>query len=195
MVEVITDMITELFKKHNGYLHTKDLQGNRQQQYHLQKMVKEGVVYKLKRGLYKHPYYATLSPLQEVSLMYPKAVICMHSACIYYNLTTYMPHVNHLAIRHKQKLTLADFPPVKLYYWLDDIFSQHIVEQNNIRIYSLERTVCDVIKYNIQMGQDMVKEVAENYLDRKERNIELLLKTAQEINAYNKVHQIFSILI
>ena len=55
--------------------------------------------------------------------------------------------------------------------------------------------MCDAVKHDTQIGQDMLKEVVEAYLQRKDKNIELLLKTAQEVNAYNKVHQIFSILI
>jgi len=188
-------MIEKLFKEHNGYLYSNDLQRNRQLYYHLQKMVESGVVLKLKRGLYKHPKYAMLNHWQEVSLMYSKAVFCMHSACSFYELTTYVPHTNHLAIENKQKMTLADFPPVKLYYWSENIFNQHITNQDGVRVYSLERTVCDAIKYDTQIGQDMVKEVIEAYLQRKDKNIELLLKTAQEVNAYNKVQQIFSILI
>lgn len=188
-------MIEKLFREHNGYLHSSDLQRNRQLYYHLQKMVESGVVLKLKRGLYKHPKYAMLNHWQEVSLMYPKAVFCMHSACSFYELTTYVPHTNHLAIENKQKMTLADFPPVKLYYWSENIFNQHITNQDGVRVYSLERTVCDAIKYDTQIGQDMVKEVVEAYLQRKDKNIELLLKKAQEVNAYNKVHQFFSILI
>ena len=188
-------MIEELFKEHNGYLHSKDLHKKRQLHYHLQKMVESGEVYKLKRGLYKHPKYAQLNPWQEVSLMYPKAVFCMHSACAFYDLTTYVPHTNHLAIENKQRLVLADYPPVKLYYWSEKIFNQHIINQGGVKVYSLERAVCDTIKYDTQMGQDMVKEVVENYLQRKDRNIELLMKTAKEVSVYDKVYQIFSILL
>lgn len=188
-------MIEKLFREHAGYLHSKDLQRNRQLYYHLQKMVESGVVLKLKRGLYKHSEYAELNHWQEVSLMYPKAVFCMHSACAFYELTTYMPHTNHLAIENKQKLTLAEYPPVKLYYWSDKIFNQHKTNQDGVMIYSLERSVCDAIKYDNQIGQDLVKEVVEAYLQRRDKDIELLLRTAKEVNIYNKVHQVFSLLI
>lgn len=188
-------MIENLFKKQQGYLHTKDLHRNRKMQYDLQKMLENGEVQRLKRGLYKHPSYATLNHWQEVSLMYPQAVYCLHSACAYYQLSTYIPPTNHMAIGSKQKLVLADYPPVKLYYWSPVIFKQHITEQNGVRVYSLERTVCDAIKYKLQMGQDMIKEVAESYLQRKDHNIQLLMQTAKQIKVYNRVEQIFSILL
>jgi hypothetical protein len=100
-----------------------------------------------------------------------------------------------MAVEHKQKITLASYPPVKLYYWSKEIFEKHIEFKNEVKIYSLERTVCDIIRFEKYSGTDTMKEVCNNYLQRKDRNLDLLLKTAREINAYDKVHQVFSILI
>lgn len=188
-------MILKLFKKYNGYLQSKQLNQNRSLYYALQVLLKKGEVEKLRRGLYKHHQFATLNHWQEITLLYPKAVLCMHSACAYYQLTTYMPHTVHLAIENKRKITLAPYPPVQLYYWSKKYVTKHVVCIKGVKIYTLERTVCDAIKFENQIGIDVVKEVAKNYLSHKEKNIDKLLKTAKEIGAYDKVYKVFEILI
>lgn len=188
-------MLIELFKQHKGYLLSKDLGQNRNLQYAMKDMIARGEVEKLRRGLYKHNMLAELDNWQEISLIYPNAVICMHSACAYYNLTTYMPHQVHLAVSHNQKITLAPYPPVELYYRVDKYFKKHITVNNGVRIYTLERAVCDAIKFDTRIGLDMLKEVVNAYLRREDKQIELLLKTAKEIDAYEKVRKVFEILI
>lgn len=188
-------MLNELFKQNKGYLLSKDLEQNRTLQYELKAMIISGEVEKLRRGLYKHIAIAKLDNWQEISLIYPKAVICMHSACAYYDLGTYMPHQVHLAISHKHKITLADYPPVQLYYWVERYYNKHITVKRGVKVYTLERTVCDIIKFETHTGMDMVKEVANAYLKRNDKNIDLLLKTAKEIDVYDKVRKVFEILI
>ena len=191
----IEKMITELFQHHQGYLHSKDLQGNRKLQYALSRLVASGEVLQFRRGLYKHPAFATLDNWQEISLIYPKAVLCMHSACAYYTLTTYVPHQVHLAISNKQKLVLTDYPPVKLYFWTETFFSQHITKTDGVRVYTPERTVCDIMKFCLSTDKEIVKEVANAYLERSDRQLEQLLKTASETGVYNRVREIFELLL
>ena len=188
-------MLEELFKQNKGYLHAKDIQQKRMLQYELQALHASGRVTRLRRGLYRHEDLATLDHWQEVSIMYPKAVLCMYSAASFYELTTYMPPAVHLAIGNKAKMKTEKFPPVQLYYWPDKYYMQHIVIINDVKIYSIERTVCDLIRLESQSGFDVVKEVCQNYLRRQDKNINLLMTTAREIDVYDKVTKLFEILI
>ncbi len=187
--------LNELFMENKGYLKTNSLHKNRKLQQELKEMLEKGEIECLKRGLYKHPEFAQLNHWQEISFIYPQAVFYFLSAAAYYNLTTYMPHTNHMAIERKRKITLATYPPVTLYYLSKDIFEQHTIIDDGVKIYTLERTVCDIIRLEKYAGKDVVKEVCNNYLLRHDKNIERLLKTAKDIKAYDKVYQIFSILI
>lgn len=179
----------------NGYIITKDAKSKRSLFVKLKQLMEEGSVEKLRAGLYKIPKLATLSHWQEISLMYPKAVICLTSASAYYNLTTYMPHEVHLAIRHKSRMKTEDYPPVQLYYWTDKFFKQHIVNVKGVNIYTLERTVCDIVRTYRDSDVGLVKEVAKEYLKRKDKNLDLLIKTASEIDAEDKVKEVFELLV
>lgn len=187
-------MVNELPHK-NGYIQTKDAKGNRNLFIKLKELMEEGLVEKLKPGLYKIPELATLNHWQEISLMYPKAVICLTSASAYYSLTTYIPHKIHLAIGQKSKIKIEDYPPIQLYYWTDKFFKQHVVNKDQVCIYSLERTVCDVVRIYRNSDVDLVKEVAREYLKRKDKNIATLMKTASEIDVEDKVKEVFELLV
>lgn len=188
-------MVEELMKQNKGYLHSKDIRHSRRMQYELQALREAGKVTRLRRGLYRHERYSVLDHWQEVSLMYPKAVLCLASAAAFYDLTTYQPPEVHLAIGNKDKMKVEDFPPVQLYYWPDKLYEQHIVIINGVKIYSIERTLCDLIRLQNQTGMDLVKEACQNYLSDKDKNINLLLKTAHEIDSYKQVSKLFEILI
>lgn len=188
-------MLEELIKQNRGYLHSRDIQHSRRLQYELQALNKSGKLTRLRRGLYRHEELATLDHWQEVSLMYPKAVLCLTSAAAFYDLTTYQPPEVHMAIGQKAKMKVENFPPVQLYYWPDKFYKQHKVNINEVKIYSIERTVCDLIRLQNQPGLDVVKEACQNYLRREDKNINVLLTTAREIDVYTKVSKLFEILI
>ncbi len=179
----------------NGYIFTKSAKGKRSFFNKLKQLLEEGVVERLKPGLYKIPELATLDHWQEISLMYPKAVICLTSASAYYNLTTYLPHETHLAIARKSKMKTEDYPPIQLYYWADIYYKQHVVNEDGVQIYSVERTVCDIVRIYRDSDVNLVKEVAEEYLKRKDKNLALLMKTASEIDVEDKVKEVFELLI
>lgn len=187
--------IEKIFADNNGYLHSSQIRHSRSMQYQLRELVENGTVEQLRRGLYKMPETATLNYWQEIALLYPKGVLCLESACAYYHLSTNSPNQIHLAVGHKDKIQLAPYPPVQLYYWSDKYYKQHVVREDGISIYTVERTICDIIRTKYQTDLAMVKEVATDYLERKDKNIDLLMQTATEIGAEKKVKQVFELLV
>ena len=55
------------------------------------------------------------------------------------------------------------------------------VENYNIRIYDIERCVCDAIKFRNKVGMDVCSEIIDNYLSKPERNISNLLDYARKL--------------
>ena len=189
------NVIEKLFHKNKGYLFTKDIGNKRNLYYQLNKMIDEGLVVQMKRGLYKYPEIAELNHWQEVSLIFPKAVIYLFSAFSYYNLSNYIPPITHLAIDRNRKIVTNEYIPVKLHYIDRKNFKKHQTTENGIRIYSLERTVCDAIKNENQIGTDIMTEVAKSYYKSEKCNLNLLNITAKEINIEPKLRQIMQMIV
>lgn len=188
-------LLIDYFKENKGYIYTKDIRSKRKLLNELRDMVQAGEVVRLKRGLYKHPEYSRLDHWQEVSLIYPKSVVYLFSAFAYYDLSTYMPTKVHLAINRQSKLTVAEYMPVKLHFINQNHFYKHIVNIEGVNVYNMERTVCDAIKQEKQTGTDVMTEVVKNYFKKDNSNLDMLSKTAKEINMESRVKQIISIMI
>ena len=182
-------------KHDKGYIHSNTLRGNRAAFILLQELIKKGEVEKLRTGLYKISAIAKKNYYQEITLIYPKATICLNSAAAYYNLTDQIPAEMHLAIGQKTKMKIVDYPPVKLHYWTDKMINQHQTIVNEVKLFSLERTVCDIIRKHRKTDIELVKEVTSNYLKLPTKDFDLLLRTANEIGIKEKVKSIFELLV
>ena len=178
------EKIFEIFKTQNGYLQSKQIV-NRNMRYKLQEMLNAGDVYKIKRGLYKHSKFSSINELEEVCQIVPKGVLCLFSAWQHYGLTTTVSSVYHVAIPHKSKIKLSPYPPIKLYYWIDGYYNLGItdteIQGEQITVYSLEKSVCDAVKFRNKIGIEITTEVLKSYIKRKDRNIDLLMKFAEKM--------------
>ena len=173
------DKILTLFKQKNGLLTLQDLAEQGINKYHLQKLVKTGEVERLKPGLFKLINYQS-NEYYEIKKIVPNGIICLFSAWAYYELTSYMPHEFHVAIERKSKVKLPGYPPIKLYYWDKKIFQSGIetIEHDaySFQIYNIEKSVCDAVKFRNKIGKDTLNEILTEYLKRKNKNLDLLIK-------------------
>lgn len=180
LCNIMKQDVIEIFKTQKGYLQTKQLKG-RNQHYQLKDMVDKGEVIMIKRGLYKHTTTVKESDWEEVSKIVPTGVLCLFSAWQYYELTTHVPAEYHIAIPRKSKVILPSFPPIKLYYWSDNYYNSGKIIKKRTAIYNIEKSVCDAVKFRNKIGKDITSEVLRNYLNRKDRNIDLLIKYSKEL--------------
>ena len=184
------DQILKLFKQKKGIIKLQDLTKNSINKYHLLKLVETGEVKRLKHGIYKLTDYQ-INEYYEIINLVPSGIICLFSAWNYYELTTYIPHEFHVAIGKKSKVKLPDYPPIKLYYWDNNSLQTGIntikTDNFNIQIYDIEKSVCDAVKFRNKIGKDILNEILTEYLKRKNRNLDLLIK-------YSKVLRVEKIL-
>jgi len=177
----IENMI-DLFRANLGFLKSKDIE-NRAQWRTLHQMLNDNSVSKIKRGLYRLNDFAQDTSFVEVSNIVPSGVFCMFSAWFYYDLTTTIPHENHIAVTQNKKVWLPDYPPIRLYY-LSDAFYQLGITQISIahqpvKMYDLEKSVCDAVRFRNKVGLDITFEVVKNYVKRKDRNFTKLSNYAR----------------
>ena len=51
----------------------------------------------------------------------------------------------------------------------------------NIRLYDVERCVCDAVKFRNKAGMDVCSEIINNYLERPDRNLSKLMDYARKL--------------
>jgi len=176
---------TEVFQDKNGYAKTTELKERGIHQRDLKKALDDGRVIKIKSGLYRYGEIPMISHqgFVDVSLSVPHGVICLISALAYYELTTFNPTFIFVALPRNTWRPKIEYPPVEFFHFSKKQFEAGIneikIEGFNVRIYCPEKTVCDCFRYRNKLGLDIAKEGLTEYLKRKDRSLEKLLKYAE----------------
>lgn len=153
--------------------------------YKINQLVNQGQLRKLNKKFYENTgYQGEESDLYYAYAYVPIGVICLMSAAVYYNLTTYRPDAVDVAIGRKAKVSsLPEWPEINLYYYTDERFElgiEMIFEGKNcFRVYDIEKTVVDIVFYRERVGIEETKEILTNYLRRKDRNLNRLVRYAE----------------
>ncbi len=190
--------LLERFKQNGGFLRTADSL-TAAEKYHLRNLIKNGIVSSVKRGLFRLNDSPRVFQEAEVSRMIPNGIFCMFTAWSYYELTTHVPAEYHIAIPRSIKIVLPGYPPVKLYYYGIETFdigkTSVKINGSMVNVYDLERSVCDAVKFRNKIGTDLLSEILHNYIRRKDKNNDKLLKYATGLRISNTVNQLLQILL
>ncbi|MCB0707212.1 MAG: type IV toxin-antitoxin system AbiEi family antitoxin domain-containing protein [Saprospiraceae bacterium] len=191
------ESVIEVFKALGGVLTTKELDANGVSYYHIKQLLVAGDIERIKQGVYRLREM-TNDEMIEVQKLIPHGVFCMYSAALLHDLTTFTPSEYHVAIPHKSKVTLPAYPPIKIYYWDGSLYSLGQEERNineiPIRVFDVEKTICDIVKFRSKTGEDMAKEVLKEYLMIKSKNLNKLLAYSKKLKIYTVLKNYVSIL-
>ena len=175
--------VKEVFSTNHGFLETRDIR-TRSGWRELRKLQNNNTIVKIKKGLYRLDN-VVCDQMVEVARMIPDGVFCLFTAWQYYNLSVYNPFEFYVAIRKKQKRILPAYPPVKLSYWIDKFYvlgiTEIIVDNHPVKMYDLEKSVCDAVRFRNKVGLDIAFEVVKNYVRRKDRNFTKLSNYARPL--------------
>jgi predicted transcriptional regulator of viral defense system len=190
--------VVQLFERGNGIVRVRTLLENGISYYDINGLLAEGVIVRLKRGVYRWAKEET-DEMVEVAWLVPEGVFCLLSAAFHHGLTTTVPAAHHLAIPDSRKVVLPDYPPVKLYFWNETPYALGVstaeLYGGSIRVYDLEKTACDVIRHRNKIGFEVLKEILRKYLDRKDRNLNRMHSYAKQLNIFNKVDEFLKMLL
>lgn len=158
--------------------------------------VGKGELIRLKNGLYADKD-SLADRLVDMDLIVPGGVLCLYSAWSFYNLTTQIPEAFFVAIDRGRKIVLPRFPDIKLVFQKKEllVIGKTEREDQGVRfmITDLERSVCDAVKYRNKIGIDVMNEIINSYLNRKDRNLSRLTEYAKQLRVYTTLHQILQI--
>lgn len=189
--------IISFIREHGGYIRAKDID-NRAMYDQLLSEVANGNVVRIRNGIYALPEEMAKTMI-DVEKIVPGGVVCMYSAWAYYELTTKLPPDICIAIEKKRKVILPDYPSVALYYWSQSAFelgvSERKIEGYKVRIYDLEKSVCDAVKFRNKIGVDISSEILKNYLVRSDRNLTRLNEYAKKMRVANIMSGLIDYLI
>jgi len=177
--------IIKIFEKQNGYAHLKKLKTEGVHNDIIRKYLEQKVIEKVKPGLYKLADMPIISQqgMIDVNMAMPRAVVCLHSALSFYDLTTFVPSSVMIALPRGSKPAKIYYPPIQVFYFSDKNYLTGITEvrteSGNFKIYDEEKTIVDCFRFRKKLGEDVALEGLKNYLSRPGYRINKLLKYAK----------------
>jgi predicted transcriptional regulator of viral defense system len=164
-------------------------------------MASAGILAREERGLYRLADAEPLSnpDLVNISLLVPKAVICLISALYFYDLTTQIPHAVWIALPRNIRTPRIGYPPIEVVRLSPEPYEAGIEEQfidgKTIPIYSLEKTITDCFKFRNKIGNDIAIEALKEYMDHPHPKIDKLVEFARLNRVENLIRPYLEILI
>ena len=193
------DEIKKLFATNGFIMRTAELHAAKVYYADIQKLLTEGVIEKIKRGLYHLVDEDDYSEVNLINRLYPDAVLSMETALFYYGYSDRTPAEWHLAVdkditRYKTKI---DFPFVKIYFLESSLLNLGAtvgeIDEHTVRIYDRDRTICDCLRYMGKIDKEIFNKAVQGYVADPEKNIPNLMQYAKPLRVQKKVKDLIGV--
>lgn len=180
------EKVTGLFREGNGYMNAARLKEARVTTVQIRELVEKGIIERVSHGHYwlideekgKPENYQMI----EACIVNPRAVICADSACYYHGLIDERPKKLSVATVKTDRSKMQLNFPVTRHYYSNLAFEQDVESFETpygiLRVYSLERSVCDAIRFRSDIGVRSVNHIVRNYMKQEDCQLERLLAYA-----------------
>lgn len=179
----------KIFQKNHGVMKSSQLFKLGVQPRVLYAMRDKGIVLQEGRGLYRLAGDQVWSDpdLTVVSLLIPKGVICLISALYFHQITTQIPHEVYVALPRDSEKPRIKYPPTR-FFWISPApfkagVEKHKVDNVDIRVYSVAKTIADCFKFRNSIGLDVAMEALREGLRQKKT-------TPHEIQQFARVDRV-----
>ena len=188
--------ILNLFK--NGYLTTKDVVSSGIPKVYLTKLIKKNVIERVSRGIYvkKNEFADEFVILQSKS----KNAIYSNTTALYlHGFSNRVPLKYDITINSGYNGSLQKDDKVNLFYTKKELLevgvSYYKLDSGNvIRVYDLDKTICDIIKNKKKIDAEIFNKAIREYFYSNKKNTLKLYEYAKKMNVYNKVRDTFEVL-
>lgn len=187
--------ILKLFK--NGYLTTKTVTNNNIPRTYLTKLMKENKIERVSRGVYikKNELVDEFVILQSKST---NAIYSNTTALYLHGFSNRIPIKYDITINSGYNGSLQKEDNVNLFYTKRELLELGVIDYkldsgNIIRVYDLDKTICDIIKNKKKIDAEIFNKAIREYFYSKKKNTLKLYEYAKKMNIYNKVRDTFEV--
>lgn len=168
-----------------GVFRARELASNGFPRIYITRLLKDGFVEKLGRGLYVRAGYSSdrHKTLLEVSKRFPRGVICLTSALQFHEIGTQIPYQVWMALPRTTNFPTSTKLPVRLFKFSQKAFSFGIqkreVSGGEIQVYSPAKTIADCFKYRNKIGLEVAIEALHEGWKQRKFTIDELMSAAE----------------
>lgn len=184
------EIIESIMKMHNGYVTSKELSNLGIHRMYLNIMCKKGIIEKVGNGIYidsskiEDNYYV-------FSLSMPNTIYSHMTALYFHGLSIKAPNEKY-DITVRKTYNSKNLKKHEVFYVADKIYELGLTEVetpmgNKVRVYDIERCICDIIRSKKRMDLEHIKYSIREYLKRKDKDIVKLSNYANEMGIKDEV--------
>ena len=184
------EIIELVMKMNNGYITSKELDNYGIHRMYLNTMWKKGIVEKVANGIYidsskiEDSYYI-------FNLSMPNTIYSHMTALYLHGLSIKSPN-NKYDITVKKTYNSKHLKDHNAFYVPDDIYELGLTEVetpmgNKVRVYDIERCICDIIRSKNRMDSEHVKHSIREYIKRKDKDLIKLSKYSEKLGIKKEV--------
>ena len=192
------EKVLELMKNNGGLVKTSELIQKKINKMALVRLVKKGIINRLERGL-----YIDSSKLEDSYYVFqykcPKAIFSHETALYFHDLSDRTPIGFMVTVPSGYNSRLLKDSNYKFSYIREDLHNLGVIEMktpygNNIRVYDIERTICDIIRDRNKIEKYQFADALKRYAKLKIKDISKLYKYAEKLNIKEEVKQYIEVL-
>lgn len=193
------DKILKIVEKNKGYVTTNEVVENKIERKFLTNMVKKGILVRISRGYYGLPNYIEDEYYKIASKS--KNVRFSGSTALYlHNLSDRTPLVYNVTLPYGYSGVLQKEKNVILNFVKKELLDLGVIEMISpfgikIKVYDVERTICDIIKNKNKMNAEIFSKALKEYAGSKNKNLNKLAIYAKKMNIEKKVSEYMEVLL
>lgn len=183
------EKINALIKKNNGYITSREITLNGISRQYLKKMIDDDLIEKVNRGVYIDNKIME-DEFYTFQLRYPNTIFSHFTALAFHDMTESIPY--NYDITCVNNVFANEFKNQNVFYikkeW-KQIGLCEIIDKYGfkIKVYDLERSICDIIRSKKRLDMEQVKKSVRRYVTSSRKNILKLQKYAKAMGIYNEV--------
>ena len=191
--------ILKIVEKNNGYVTTKEVVKNGINKTFLTNLVKNGTLVRISRGYYGLPNYIE-DEYYKIASKSKNARFSMATALYLHNLSDRTPLVYNITLPFGYSGVLQKEKNVILNFVKRELLDLGVIEITSpfgmkIKVYDIERTICDIIKNKNKMDAEIFSKALKDYAKSKNKNLSKLTKYARAMNIEKKVSEYMEVLL
>ena len=191
--------IETLLKKNNGIVETYQVEELGINNKILTRMIEKGIIERVARGVYIEKN--TLEDKYFITQAICKKGIFSHETALYFHdLCDRTPIKYQLTIPSYYNSKLLKDKNYEFFYLKQELYEIGVTYMktpygNKVRVYDLERTICDIIRNKKRIEVSLFTDAMKRYVERKDRNSIKLHKYAKLFNIEDEVRKYLEVLL
>ncbi|MCL2019203.1 MAG: type IV toxin-antitoxin system AbiEi family antitoxin domain-containing protein [Oscillospiraceae bacterium] len=193
------ESIDELLSQNNGFITSMQVTQAGLQRRLLSELVAQNRLYRVERGIYALPEVWE-DEMYFLQYRFSKGVFSNETALYLHGLSDRTPHAYSLTFPHGYNSSGFKKYNAKAKYVTAEIYDLGISEKlspfgNKLRVYDVERTLCDIVKGNNTCDIQLVNQAMKEYASSKELNMSKLINYSEKLRVKPKILKYMEVLL